>query len=115
MLSHEKIPGSVVLKKLWKSGFCGGPRTKISRRGGGSFPIAVYGGSPDFYWNSPKLQSKQIPRFVFARTVVDMTGVLYWSAYNHAHCIIGRHTYGYGRSGNIREGLIFARGTNSRI
>ena len=29
---------------------CGGPRTKISGRGGGSFPIVVHEESPEFYW-----------------------------------------------------------------
>ena len=48
MFSHEEIPGTVVLKNSVVA-----PRIKISVRDGGSFPIAVHGGSPDFYWDSP--------------------------------------------------------------
>ena len=42
MLKNSGNPGSVVAQ---------GPRL---REGWGSFSIAVHGGSPDFYWNSPK-------------------------------------------------------------
>ena len=54
VVNKVKIPGTGA-RKLWKSGLCQGPSSKISGRGGGIFLFAVHGGSPDFYWNSPKV------------------------------------------------------------
>ena len=61
MFTNEEITGTVLLKISGNPGsVVARPKTKISGRGGGSFLIAVHGGSPNFYWNSPKYISPSI-------------------------------------------------------